>query len=307
MSLPNAIVFNQSKGGCGKSSLAANVSGLAAAAGQRVLMVDLDGQAHLGMHVGVQKGTGKELYDALTTGSAPVVLEDVRPNLSLMAGGIQVNRADKLLPTAEAWGAAVDQVLAPFASEYDLIMIDTPPRAEDLVAGSLMVADNVIVPVDADAGTADGTSALRDQFILARETNPSLNLLGVVMFGFGLGDTVMRRDTRAEVNAMFGADPLEAEARVRSAMPVDPFIEFVFRAVVRDARVAGKQARKEGWLIQEIADASARRAGLWVDHLRLGKPTVQNSSNASGLLDDYVAITRELLERATAIRAAVAA
>ena len=307
MSLRNAIVFSQSKGGCGKSSLTANIAGLAAAAGQRVLMVDLDGQAHLSMHVGIEKGTGKELHDALVSGAKPVLIEDVRPNLSLMPGGKLVDSVDKKLPSADTWGAALDRLLAPLAPDYDLILIDTPPRAEDLVAGALMVADNVVVPVDADAGTVEGTVALRDQFILASKANPDLRLLGVVMFGFGLGATVMRTDTRADVSAMFGVDPVEAERRVRSAMPIDPFVEVVFRAVVRDAAVAGRQARKEGWLIQEIADASSRRAGLWVDHLRLGTVVPQVSSNASGLLDDYVAITRELLERAAAIRSAVAA
>ena len=42
--LDNALMFGNGKGGVGKTSLAANVAGLAAQSGWRVLTIDLDPQ-----------------------------------------------------------------------------------------------------------------------------------------------------------------------------------------------------------------------------------------------------------------------
>ncbi len=50
--IPNSILVLNGKGGVGKTSLTANLAGLAALSGWRVLAVDLDPQGNLGRDLG---------------------------------------------------------------------------------------------------------------------------------------------------------------------------------------------------------------------------------------------------------------
>ena len=81
--IPNMIVFGNGKGGVYKSSMTANVAGLAAAGGWRVLAIDTDPQDHLSLNLGVRhlSDHGVGLHDALIDGSRPMILTDVRPRL----------------------------------------------------------------------------------------------------------------------------------------------------------------------------------------------------------------------------------
>lgn len=69
--LSRVITFATGKGGTGKTSCAANVAGLAAQAGWRTLLIDLDSQANLGHDLGFSES--EELTTALTwsTRSSP--------------------------------------------------------------------------------------------------------------------------------------------------------------------------------------------------------------------------------------------
>src|SRR6476620_2889990 len=59
-------ILNQ-KGGVGKTTTAVNLSAALAATGQRVLLVDLDPQAHATLHLGLQPARDEQsVYDVLT-------------------------------------------------------------------------------------------------------------------------------------------------------------------------------------------------------------------------------------------------
>jgi CO dehydrogenase nickel-insertion accessory protein CooC1 len=55
--IPNTILVMNGKGGVGKTSLVANLGGLAAFAGWRTLLVDTDPQGNLGRDLGVMVPT----------------------------------------------------------------------------------------------------------------------------------------------------------------------------------------------------------------------------------------------------------
>ena len=71
--IPGVLAVANGKGGTGKTSLVANLSGLAAAAGIRTLTIDLDPQGNLSPDLGLEKSDGIELRRALEDG-APLPL-----------------------------------------------------------------------------------------------------------------------------------------------------------------------------------------------------------------------------------------
>src|SRR5205085_8287767 len=58
-------VINQ-KGGVGKTTSCVNIGAALAERGQRVLLIDLDPQAHLTAHLGLDGGTNPGTYELLT-------------------------------------------------------------------------------------------------------------------------------------------------------------------------------------------------------------------------------------------------
>ena len=65
--MPRRIALVNQKGGVGKTTTTVSLGAALAQAGQRVLLVDLDPQAHLTLHTGIEPETlDKSVYDLLT-------------------------------------------------------------------------------------------------------------------------------------------------------------------------------------------------------------------------------------------------
>ena len=64
----SVVCFCSPKGGVGKTSLSVNVAGVLARSGYRVLVVDLDVQNSMRLHLGVQLGDDRGLAPCLING-----------------------------------------------------------------------------------------------------------------------------------------------------------------------------------------------------------------------------------------------
>lgn len=141
-------VFNH-KGGTAKTTTAVHVAAGLAARGQRVLLVDTDGQGNVATSLGV--GFERSLYHVIVM-RLPFreAITVARPNLDLVP-------ADETLAAAELYLAGQkqrDKVLqgrfAEARADYDAIVVDCSPSLSLLNQNALVMADAVLCPVACD-------------------------------------------------------------------------------------------------------------------------------------------------------------
>lgn len=298
--LENAIAIANGKGGVGKTSLTANVAGIAAASGWNVLAVDVDMQGNLGMDLGYRQrrsgDEGRALLDAIQDHRAvEPSLRSVRENLDVIAAGVHTRDLEGVVGFRRfgdpATIGALERVLAPIAHEYDLIIFDCPPSGASVMADlALAAASSLIIPVKFDEGSLDGLElmATRVGELRSSGVNSHLRLLGIVLFDLATNETSIRAEVERTLDEAF-------DGRAR-----------VFEPPIRRSARAARDMRRDGQLAVEYEQAAFEDRRHRLAALRSGVRSLgqAKSSAASGVADDYMAVTRAILEAFTEVNAA---
>jgi chromosome partitioning protein len=176
-------VINQ-KGGVGKTTTTANLGAALARAGRRVLLIDLDPQAHLTLHFGVDLPEGRNnLYDVLVNGiSAQQTLIRVDGGVSILPGDIDLAGVEARLINIPGREMILRESIAGLADSFDVALIDCPPALGVLTINALVAATEVVIPLQAHFFALQGLSKLLDTVSLVRQRiNPALKVSGVVL------------------------------------------------------------------------------------------------------------------------------
>ena len=177
---------------------------------------------------------------------------------------------------------AIADALAPLAGDYDLVLVDCPPAGGVLLEAILIATRFLVIPTKRDLGSLHGLVRVARSFATVRShDNPDIDVLGVALFDFARQDTRILADTRERlVRNLAGAAP-------------------VFDTVIRNARKASTDMRRDGLLAFEYEEAAATAVRRRVTD-RVWEQPYRPSSNgfsktASGLADDYQSLTKEIL------------
>jgi chromosome partitioning protein len=202
-------ITNQ-KGGVGKTTTVINIGAYLAKAGQRVLVVDLDPQSNLTSGLGVKGEMNNEpfstVYQMLL---GEVDIQDVRkhtriPNLDILPSTIELAGAEIELVSALSRESILKNSLKKIKSEYDFILIDSPPSLGLLTINSLVAADNVLIPVQSEYFALEGLGQLLNTVQLIKGSlNQQLEVGGVILTMYD-PRTNLSKDVTSEVNAFFG-------------------------------------------------------------------------------------------------------
>ncbi len=157
------ISFINQKGGTGKTTAAVNLGAFLAAFGKYILLVDLDPQANATSALGY---TPTEI----TISSYHLFLENSEPeNLikktrlfgySLIPANADLAGAVVELTNLENKEFKLYEALRKIRTNYDYILVDSPPSLSLLTINGLVAADEIIIPVQCEYYALEGLGQL---------------------------------------------------------------------------------------------------------------------------------------------------
>jgi len=198
-------VANQ-KGGVGKTTTTINLGAALAAAGQRVLLVDLDPQANTTSGLGLDKRRVEStVYEALIgqTTLPEVVVATDWPGLDLAPSAIRLAGAEIEMVGLMAREQRLRRALTDVMARYDVALIDCSPSLGILTVNALTAADSILIPIQCEYLALEALGQLVSTISLIRDNlNARLTIAGMVMTMFD-GRTNLSQQVVDDVRAHF--------------------------------------------------------------------------------------------------------
>jgi len=243
----HVIVCASRKGGGGKTVCARHLAVSALEAGLRVAIVDLDPM------VGLTRWWSRRAEDALE-------LLDLAPD------GMARDTSDQRMAAAETAASALAKALPSLRKAgHDLLIVDTPPAADRIVAQAVACADLVLVPVrpspddlDAVGETVDiVTAAKKPMVFIVNAATRKARLTSDAAIALSQHGTVspavLHRADAYAASALDGRTVSEADPKGKPAEEVAALWLYVCKRLClqackhvsySDRRRASKSARK---------------------------------------------------------------
>jgi len=203
--LRTIAILNQ-KGGVGKTTTVANTAGALAMKDLRVMAIDLDPQAHLTIHLGLDaKESGTGAYEVLTKSAGLTeALVEVRPNLWLLGANIHLVGAESELVSVVGREIILREALEAVEDDYDYIVIDCPPSLGLLTLNALAAAKEVFIPIQPHFLALQGFGKLLQTIMLVnRRINPALKVTGILLCMYDKR-AILPSEVKADIEKFLG-------------------------------------------------------------------------------------------------------
>jgi len=202
-------IINQ-KGGVGKTTSVSNLGAALAQSGKRVLLMDLDPQAHLSISFDRMPPPGDPSVYSMLGGNhtlADVAQPTRIPNLWVAPTNLDLTGAETEFAAEIGRETLLRDALEHFGKKKptpDVVLLDCPPSLGLLSLNALVASNYVLIPVQAEFFALQGMAQLLDVLErVKRRLNPSLDLIGVLV-GLYSKQRNLSREVVEELREHFG-------------------------------------------------------------------------------------------------------
>lgn len=209
------VIANQ-KGGIGKTTTATTLAGILGE-NYKTLLVDADPQGNSTSTYQAVIEDQSTLYDVMVDSDKVPLCEAIQhmENGDIVASDPLLSKAEKMLD-GDVEGLyrlsdAINEV-----DDYDYIVIDTAPSLSVVLYNSLIAADEVIIPVTADAYSIQGLRQLYDTIkAVQKRQNRNLKIAGLLLVKYAGRSNLERKvlDDLEQIASEMGTKLFETKIR----------------------------------------------------------------------------------------------
>ena len=175
------IALLNQKGGVGKTTSCINLGAGLAQLKKKVLLLDLDPQAHLTYSLGIQaQEITKTIYEVLKGQSKLSEAIVDRKGIHVIASSLNLSGAEIELASVAGREFLLREAFN-HITDYDYVLLDCPPSLGLLTLNALTTAQEVYIPLQTEFLALQGMSKLMETIeVVKKRLNPPLEITGII-------------------------------------------------------------------------------------------------------------------------------